>query len=258
MAETYPGTQAVIRAIRLLKLFGQKQSYLTLTEAVEMSGLNKTTAFRLLGALQSEGLLERTETNDYRLGPELVALGGRAMQHNSLIRVAEPIMNRLMNKVNERVTLEQPIVDPDEGLSMLLLNQVHSTHLIGVNQLYGTRMAIHATSTGKAYMAYLERSEISAILSKNLLTYTPQTLTGYNDLMEELSEVRQKGYAVALGELETGLLAVGAPLFNHLGKPIAAISIEAPDSRNSEERLHQMAIPLKAAAAEISYKLGYR
>lgn len=251
------GTQAVSRAIRLLKLFGGKQDVLSLNEVVDLSGLNKTTAFRILAALESEGLLERSGNSGYRLGPEMVALGSRAIQQNGLIQVSEPILIRLMQTVNERVTLEQPITDHDGGTTMLLLLQVHSSHMIAINQLYGTRLPLHATSTGKAYLAFLDSETRSSLVEQSMARFTEGTIIDQDTLEKGLGVVRQQGFATALGELETGLLAIGAPIFNYSGKPIAAISIEAPDSRIDETRLNQMAKPLLDAATHISERLGY-
>ena len=140
---SYPGTQAVHRAVRLLKLFGIRQTEWTLSELVEETQLNKTTVFRILSALESEGLLERTERNNYQLGPEMVALGGWAIEQNSLVKVAELPLKDLVNRLNERVTLEQPIVNSDGSYAMLGLTAIRSNHRITVSQIYGTRLPIH-------------------------------------------------------------------------------------------------------------------
>ena len=97
---SYPGTQAVHRAVQLLKLFGVRQGEWTLAELVEETQLNKTTVFRILSALESEGLLERTERNNYQLGPEMVALGTWAIEQNSLIKVAEPPLKELVGRAD--------------------------------------------------------------------------------------------------------------------------------------------------------------
>ncbi len=258
MGTSYPGTQAVIRAIKVLKLFGGQKTILTLAEVVERTELNKTTAFRLLSALEREGLVERSDNNGYRLGPEMVALGGRAIQQNGLIQTSEPLLNALMESVNERVTLEQPLMDGDGMLAMLLLIQVHSRHMIGINQLYGTRLPVHATSTGKAYLAFLAAERQEEISHRQLRSFTADTVVDTAELTAELAEIRDRGYALAIGELEVGLLAVGAPVFDHTGEPVAAISIEAPDSRIDVAGLHDMAQKLMKTAAQISERLGYR
>ena len=256
---SYPGTQAIHRAVQLLKLFGVRQEEWSLAELVKETKLNKTTVFRILSALESEGLLERTERNNYQLGPEMVALGTWAIEQNSLIKVAEPPLKELVSQVNERVTLEQPVLNVDGSWSMLGLTAIRSNHRITVSQIYGTRLPIHATSTGKAYLAHLPSEMQLAILKATPLNaFTSTTHTTIEEIFGELSLIKSQGYAVALGELEEGLLATGTPLFNHRGEPVAAISMEGPTSRVDEARLHELARELMKTAAVISAKLGWR
>ncbi len=253
------GAQSVHRAIGLLKLFGTRQSEWTLNELVEQTQLNKTTVFRLLAALEHEGLLERTEQNNYQLGPEMVALGGWAMENNNLVTVSEPLLKDLVGRVNERTTLEQPVQNGDGSWSMLGLLAIRSNHRITVSQIYGTRLPIHATSTGKAYLAHLPKEDQIAILDQTpIQTFTGSTKISKADLLAEFSQIRDQGYALALGELEDGLFATGTPLYNHRGEPIAAVSMEGPTSRVDEERLHELAQELMLTAAEISSRLGWR
>ncbi|MFT5196154.1 MAG: DNA-binding IclR family transcriptional regulator [Cellvibrionaceae bacterium] len=256
---SYPGTQAIHRAVQLLKLFGIRQTEWTLTELIEETQLNKTTVFRILSALESEGLLERSERNNYQLGPEMVALGGWAIEQNSLIRVAQQPLQALVTHANERVTLEQPIINSDGSHAMLGLTAIRSNHRITVSQIYGTRLPIYATSTGKAYLAYLSpEKQLEALESTPLTLITKTTLVSIDALLAEFAVIKQRGYALALGELEDGLFATGAPLFNYKGEPVAAISMEGPTSRVNIDRLHELAQDLMQTAAEISARLGWR
>ena len=253
------GAQSIHRAIKLLKLFGTRQSEWTLTELVQESELNKTTVFRILGALEAEGLLERTERNNYQLGTEIVALGSWAIENNSLVSIAKPALTELVGRVNERTTLEQPIQNSDGSWSMLGLLAIRSNHRITVSQVYGSRLPIHATSTGKVYLAHLPPSRQQKILEQTpIQTYTDETKTSIEELKAEFSRIQEQGFAFALGELEDGLFATGSPLFNHLNEPVAAISLEGPTSRVDQERLHELALELKQTADHISRKLGWR
>lgn len=256
--QSYPGTQSVVRAIRLLKLFGGEQAEWTLADLVDTINLNKTTVFRMLTALESEGLLERTEAGNYRLGPEMVALGGRAMLHNSLRQVASPLLEELVELTGERTTLEQPVLNPDGSHAMLVLIEIQGKHLISINQFIGSRLPLHATSTGKAYLAFMDTDERELVLQEAFPEITDKTITDLDILREDIFQTQQRGYAIAIGELEAGLMAAGAPIRNHSGEPIATVSIEGPDSRISEERLHELGQALVKTAEQISYRLGYR
>ncbi|NET73072.1 MAG: helix-turn-helix domain-containing protein, partial [Sphaerospermopsis sp. SIO1G2] len=140
---SYTGTQSVVRVLRLLKLFNGEQRAWTLNELVEASQLNKTTVFRMLTALESEGMLERTAHGDYQLGIEMIALGGRAVRNNDLRTVAHPVMQELVTQINERMTLEQLVMERDGSYAMMITDEVNSNFLIRINQEIGTRLPIH-------------------------------------------------------------------------------------------------------------------
>lgn len=258
MTKSYSGTQAVVRALRLLKVFDSEQAEWSLNELLEVVELNKTTLFRLLSALEGEGLLQRTENGTYRLGAEVIALGGRAMRHNPLRVVAGPLISELANRTKERITLEMLVTNWDGTHAMLVLDEVKSAHLLGVNQFIGSRLPIHATSTGKAVLAFLPEDELEIVLQQKLPAITPQTLINEAQLQPVLATIRLQGYATAISELEIGLMATAAPIFNYECEPIAALSIVGPSIRVDETRLHQLAQEAKTVANTISSQLGYR
>jgi DNA-binding IclR family transcriptional regulator len=248
----------VVRALRVLKLFDSKQAEWSLNELLEVAGLNKTTLFRLLSALEAEGLLQRSASGNYRLGAEMIALGGRAMRHNPLREVARSLMQELAEHTKERVTLEMLVSNRDDTHAMLVLDEVKSSHLLGINQFIGSRLPIHATSTGKIVLAFLPEEELDVVLQQEFPALTGQTLTNEGALRSMLSVYCEQGYATAMSELEIGLMATAAPIFNYTGEPIAALSIVGPSIRVDEARLHQLGQEVRAAAATISYQLGYR
>jgi DNA-binding IclR family transcriptional regulator len=203
-------------------------------------------------------LLEKTAVGNYRLGSEMIALGGRAMRGNSVRHIAHPLLRQLAEETGERVTLELLTQDTQNGYTMLVLDEVASTHLLGVNQFVGSRLPVHATSTGKALLAHLPDQERRTILSYTSARLTPHTKTTDNGLTADLEAIRSRGYALAMGELELGLMATAAPIFNHNGDVVAALSIVGPSVRLDEETLHTLGRRAQETAEVISYKLGYR
>ncbi|MEM7032403.1 MAG: IclR family transcriptional regulator [Chloroflexota bacterium] len=258
MTNAYPGTQSVVRVIRLLKLFGGEQDEWTLPDLAAAAGLNKSTAFRMLTALEHEGMLERSETGSYRLGVEMAALGSRALQNNNLGQLARPYLESLAEETRERVTLELLVTNTDGDYSMLILEAFQSRYLINIQQEVGVRLPLHATSTGKVMLAFMPDEEREIALHNSLHAITPQTIINPTDLEAHLNTIRERGYATAIGELEAGLMATGAPIFNHLAEPVAAISLESIESRVDEAKLHQLAINVVDTAQQISARLGYR
>lgn len=252
--EPYPGTQAVLRAIALLKAFTDEQPQLGLAELARMVGLNKTTAYRMLTALESQGLVARNPANDtYRLGPEVISLGGRALRANDLRSVSRAELEGLARATGEAATLETLV-----GLEVLVLDDVSGAHLIGATQYIGARWPAHATSTGKALLAFLSDADLEAVLSAPLAQVTAQTITVPEDLRQELAAVREQGYARAVEELEAGFSAIGAPVRNHDGQVVAALSLNGPSARLTPERLDEIAPLVVEAAGRVSEQLGYK
>ncbi|MGI9237352.1 MAG: IclR family transcriptional regulator, partial [Woeseiaceae bacterium] len=144
------GAQAALRALRLLKLFTPEKPELRLAEVSALTGLNKTTTHRLLQALQSEQMLDRNPAGGaYRLGTALMALGVQALSSNDLRRRARPLLDHMAKETGETATLEVPIDN-----SMLILDEVTGSHVVAAAGNVGTRWPIHATSTGKALIAF--------------------------------------------------------------------------------------------------------
>ena len=249
--EAYPGTQAVLRAVRLLKAVGAHSGEPTLADLVQAVGLNKTTTYRLLTALEAEGLVERASDEGYRLGPELLALGGRALGAQDLRAAAHGELVALAKQTREAAHLEVRV-----GGETLILDEVMGSHRVGTTPSVGTRWPAHATSTGKVLLAALGASDLEAFLTTPLPALTPRTITHPQALRRELLRVRERGYATGIEELEPGFMAVAVPVHSRGGQVVAAIGIGGPRVRLDPERLGAIAKTLPPFAARISQRLG--
>jgi DNA-binding IclR family transcriptional regulator len=239
------GAQAALRAIRLLKLFTAEAPELQLAEISILSGLNKTTTHRLLQALRSEELLDRNPgTGAYRLGPGMMALGVQALSSNGLRLRARPLLKRLAEETGETATLEVPIDD-----TMLILDEVTSKHFVGASGNVGTRWPIHATSTGKALIAF--EQDGTNRLGAELTSLTPRTITRFDDLEKELGDIRRRGFAETVEELEDGLSGVGAVVRGGMGEILGALSICGPSQRMSDGRRAQLGATLCTVATRL-------
>lgn len=248
------GTQAVRRAIALLKAFDDQRPVWGLSELARETGLNKTTTHRLLAVLEREGLLGRAADGErYVLGPEIVVLGGRALRANNLRAVARPELERLAAETGETASLEIPA-----GREMLVIDEIVGGHLMsGVPDL-GSRWPLHASSTGLVTLAYLPEAAARALLPTSLRPVTAHTITARGELWAELDAVRSRGYSIGDETLEVGLIAIAAPVFNHDGQVVAAVSIAGPKLRLPPERVAHIGGQVRAAADCISARLGYR
>jgi IclR family acetate operon transcriptional repressor len=140
----------------------------------------------------------------------------------------------------------------------LTLDEIPGQYLMGVAQDIGSRWPLHATSTGKAILAYLPSAQLEVILQAPLAAFTPKTITDPEVLRQELKAIREQGFAVAAEELEIGFVALGAPVCNHHGQIAAAISVGGPTARLAGDKLSEIAALVKATARRISLKLGFR
>lgn len=252
------GTQSIDRALNVLNTFDDDHPTRTLTELVDELGLNKTTIFRILAALENAGYIEKTLNSEYRLGSELIALGGRAARANPLRDAAHPYLKQLTALTGETTTLEV-IRDGQNGEQfMLVIDEVLGKHLVGITQYIGTRLPIHATSTGKAILAYMPPDVLQNYLRFPRATLTNATITAESDFIMALQGVQTAGYALVGGELEEGLVAVGAPIFDTSGHPTAAISLVGPSVRLSKQLASTYSTVVIQTAKQISYHIGYR
>ncbi len=240
------GAQAALRAVRLLKLFTIEQPEMSLAEISQRSGLNKTTAHRLLQALQSESLIDRNPvSNAYSLGAGLMALGVQALASCDLRRRVRPLLKALARESGETATLEVPVEN-----SMLILDEVSGGHVTAGAGNIGTCWPIHATSTGKAWIAF-ERYGIERIADR-LEPFTTKTLTRKEQFQPQISDIRRLGYAVTVDELEDGFTAVGTVIRGALGDVEAAVSICGPTRRIGATRRAELGTSLCKAAARLA------
>lgn len=248
MSETRPpqGAQAALRAVRLLKLFTNERPEMSLAEISSASGLNKTTTHRLLRALQSESLIDRNSaTSAYSLGPGLMALGVQALASSDLRRRVRPLLKALARESGETATLEVPVEN-----SMLILDEVAGSHVVAAAGNIGTRWPMHATSTGKAWIAF-EDSGLDRI-SDHLQSLATRTLTTKEEFQPQLTDIRRRGYAVSVDELEDGYTAVATVIRGALGDVQGALSIGGPTQRLSAARRVELGTSLCRAAARLN------
>jgi DNA-binding IclR family transcriptional regulator len=248
MNETRPpqGAQAALRAVRLLKLFTTDRPEMSLAEVSLASGLNKTTTHRLLRALQSESLIHRNSaTNAYSLGAGLMALGIQALASSDLRRRVRPLLKMLAQESGETATLEVPVES-----SMLILDEVAGRHVVAAAGNIGTRWPIHATSTGKAWIAF-EESGMERI-GAGLPSLTAKTLTNKEHFLPQLSDIRRRGYAETVDELEEGFTAVATVIRGSLGDVQGALSIGGPTQRLGDARRAELGASLCRAAARLN------
>ena len=222
------GTQAVDRATSLLIAILNSPEPPLLSQLARELGLPKSTTSRILGALERQGLIRRDRNSAYLGGEVLLKYASAQNQDSTLINRMRPVLESLADKTSESINLAVPGSD-----DLKIIDQVDGKHLLGATNWIGRNVPYHASALGKVLLAF----GAAAIPSGNLQSKTARTITSRTQLNSELEKVRKAGFAIIDNELENGLVAVAAPVFNHDGKVVAAISISGPDARIGREQL---------------------
>jgi IclR family acetate operon transcriptional repressor len=252
--EQAPITRTISRAMSILQAFDETQLELGVTELGQLTGLDKSTVYRLLNALQQGGLIaQNAVTTKYHLGFGLLPLAGLALQNLDLPRIVWPYLEELARYSEETVNLSI-LNDDDKIINTDGINSPRRVRNVG---WIGREMPPHAVSGGKVMMAYLPGERLERILARGLESQTDNTITTREGLVRELEEIRKVGYSIAREELEIGLNAVAAPIWNHEGIVVAALSVSGPSFRLSEGRLIELGQATKATADRISRQIGY-
>ncbi len=239
--------QSVERALQILRSFELEQQDVSIGEIAALLHVHKSTASRLTAALRKHGLLERTPASDrLRLGPELARLGLLALAGRNLNEIARKPMNELAATTGETVTLA--LLDGDE---LTTVAQVDSSHVVRPRSWIGMHTLLHTTSDGKVFLAFGDVE----LPEGQLVALTPRTVTRRVALRRELAEVRERGWAHAIGELEEGLHGVAAPVLDAVGACRAALSVSGPAYRLPPEQLPQVASACVDTAARIGSQL---
>ncbi len=251
MSNTGP-FQSVDRAVAILEILA-RDGEAGVTEIAREIGVHKSTASRLLAVLdRRELVVQDSARGKFRLGTALLRLAGAAGRGLDLVRESRPVCRALAEAVGETVNLAI-LSGPDA----LYLDQVAGPAALSPHNWAGQRIPLHATSDGKILLAYRPEDDVARCLQPPLRRFTEHTLTDPAELAKVLDEVRRKGHATAVEELETGLTAVAAPVRDAEGRVVASISASGPSFRITADRIPAVAAVVQKAAAEVSRRLGW-
>jgi IclR family KDG regulon transcriptional repressor len=242
------------RAAQILDCFGFDHQELSVSEIGAKTGLHRSTAHRILMALEYNDLIKQNpSTGKYHLGIKLFKLGHQAVSQLNLREICRPFLSRLMNDTKE--TIHLAVLDDDQ---VLYLDKVEGPHALRMPSRVGRYIPTYCTSLGKAMLSCLDDQEVKSILRRQTLKpHTENTVKNINQLLADLRSVRKRGYAVDNEEIEIGLRCVGAPLRDYTGGMVGAISVAAPSARLSEKNTPVTGRMVIAIAAEISEQLGF-
>jgi DNA-binding IclR family transcriptional regulator len=224
------------------------------TEVADRADLPKSTAARLLASLAREGVVEQIpgETR-YRLGPRLVTLAARIRPTRSLATLARPSLAELAETVGEAAGLSVP-----DGSLVHYIEQVNSPNPVSVRDWTGSRIPLHAVSSGQVLLAYSPPVVVQRYLGRPMERFTERTLVTAEALLDRMRAIRRDGHTWALEEFDQGISSVAAPVTDGSGEVIAAVHLHGPSYRfpapGAEASLADQVV---ATAARISGNLRH-
>ncbi|MFU0507915.1 IclR family transcriptional regulator [Pseudaminobacter sp. NGMCC 1.201702] len=247
-----PASGAVLNALAILESFDEQHVSQSLSEISRRLNIAKASAYRNLGALERYGYIVRNPVDHtYSLGPKVLELSQRFLQHNPLVTVARPILEEAAAAIGE--TAHLGVLD---GCDVVYIETAESSQRVRALVKRGDRIAAHVVASGKAILAYSDNAPIEAVLDAGLAAKTSRSLTSRETFLAELAMTRERGFAFAIGEWVEDVVAVAAPVFSHLDQVVGAIGIAAPRSRLDAADLMDIGLKIQEYAAIASSKLG--
>ena len=223
--------QSIQKAITLLRATAASNGGASVSALARSAGLPRATALRLIQTLEQDGFLLRIPGSDrVLLGPELVRLARQVDMGTLLREVAHRRLGELSQAVRETVTLS--VVASDGGLDVV--DQVAGPQHLVPRSWLGQRFPSHASSSGKILLSTYDEERLERFLRDRLPALTPHTITGRRALRQELDQVRARGYATTVDELEEGLAGISVGVFGESGALVGAVNVSGLSQRLDE------------------------
>lgn len=246
---------ALEKVTDILELFLQNENDLSLAELSKLSGLNKSTIYRIASFLVRKGYLKQTEKRGkYSLGMKFLDYGFVIKER---VRIRE-IASRHLIELKQIVEESCGLVVWDGHDATLIDTFPYNTTLSATPEEV-SKLSLHATAAGKIFLASMTAGQLEAILQKrNLRKYTPRTITGQMELRNELETVRERGLAYDIDEHIIGISSIAAPIRDMANSVVGSGIVVAPSVRFNRQRMNNAAPYLQNCARDISRELGWK
>jgi IclR family KDG regulon transcriptional repressor len=223
--EKIPGTAAFAKFVTVLQHIADAPGELGMADLCAQIEMPRPTVYRIIAALRAEGFIDGGEK--LALGPRLISLASRSWGKSDLRLLAQDDLRALRDRTEETVHLAVP-----SDREMVYIDKLESPKTVRMTSRIGTRVLLHASSVGKAFLAALPLAEQQALLEHvEFRRITPRTIMRLKDLEAELQRTRRRGYAIDREETELQIHCLGAAVRNRGGRPVAGISVTVPTYR---------------------------
>lgn len=257
VSRTVPGTQAVSRAVHLLRqVTASGEDGASLQALARSAGLSRSTAHRLLSALRAEGLVDRDEeTARWMPGPELFLMGSVAASRYDVTALARDIVRSLAVKTEESAFLSVRRADE----TVCLLREEGSFPIRSFVLSEGVRFPLGVASAGLAILSFLPDHDVDAYLERHPgLAERWGRPHGEKPLRRRLAETKERGYAINPGLIVEGSWGIGAAVFDRSGRPEWALSLTGVEFRFGSDRMAHLGRTLLAHAHQLSARIAAR
>ena len=247
--------QSLEKALILLLAFGNQNREMGTVEIGEKLGFHKSTVSRMVKVLTAYRFLQQNpQTKKFSLGPAISRLFHSLSQSlkTNMVHIAKPFLDDLRDQIKETVILEVL-----SGESMVMAYVAEGPRMVRLAGNIGDRVPFHAASGAKAFLAFSSPELRDALLEKKLRSFTQNTITDRENLHQHFEQIRKDGFAFDNEEIDEGTRAVGAPVFNHENRPLAAIIIAGPAQNITGNADSPIVMALKETAKKLSQQFCY-
>lgn len=249
------GVQSIDRAVAILAAFTRERPIAGVSELARLTGMTRSTVHRLLSALTAHSLVQQLpDSTAYALGPRMLTFAEAARGHLTLEGQAQSFMTWLRDRTGETVGLHVL----DDTPARRTVAQVESTQAL--RRTYtdlGVPRPAHHGAPGKALLAFADEATRQRVLRSKLTGPKGTGTTTTAELRRQLDEIVGAGYAISIEERVVGVVAIAAPVHDHTGQVVAALSVSIPAARAGREELETLAPVLIKATKGLSDRLGF-
>jgi len=245
-------TTSAHKVLEILLCFGVDTPQRTVEELEHLTGMPTSTVYRYIKVLVEKGFLEKSEGSSYRLGLRFFEMSRAARNSNRDLRLsALPGMKRIADKIIETVSLMRIF-----NKHAVCVESIEGQQVVRVTIEQGRMQPLYAGASSKILLSSLDEDDWDSYLPDELEALTSVTITDKVAYFEELRHVRKIGYATSDGEIDDGGRAIAVPVKNQQGKTVAALSIEGPYFRMTDNVMDTYLKYLQEEAQQIRHNLS--
>jgi DNA-binding IclR family transcriptional regulator len=241
----------LLNGFRVLESFSLAEPTLGVTEIARKVDLHKSSVSRILATLERGGYVERDiDTGRYRLGLGLIALTGPLLANLDVRRVAQPALGELTRRTGETTALMVW-----NGHESVVVEQVQSPKEVKHTASVGTRYDTYQSASVQVFLSEMAAADVRQLFERRRLV-GPEDTAAVEGYLDELTQARERGYAVNDGRTSLEEVGIAAPVHDHRGVLVAVILLSAPRFRVPPAMLEQMGDAVADAARQVSARLG--